>query len=178
MLHLGKCPTAGVICMSWSMRKKITNKFKQSLSNFEPWNSQYFKQHWWLGPYQSCLYKKKVYIHGIHPPPPKYLGGPEHKFCLLIRGLRCDVNFWGELHSLYGSFPTLLFAGEITKSDFEIKLRSTVSLSHNAYFCKTWKCHSSLTHWKGSGRDYFTNSEKTTNLISGFHGGPCMFYQF
>ena len=29
--------------------KKI-NKFKQSLSNFEPWNGQYFKQLWGMGP--------------------------------------------------------------------------------------------------------------------------------
>ena len=40
--------------LSWV--QKTTNKFKQSLSNFEPWNGQYFKQLWWLGPYRSCLY--------------------------------------------------------------------------------------------------------------------------
>ena len=38
---------------------EVCKKFKQSLSNFEHWNCQYFKQLWGLGPYQSCLYTKK-----------------------------------------------------------------------------------------------------------------------
>ena len=58
----------GEIHLGGKKWQKKTNKFKQS-SNFEPWNGQYFKQLWGLGPYQSCLYKKCItcYLdHSMH----------------------------------------------------------------------------------------------------------------
>ena len=51
--------------------------------------------------------------HSIHPlpppPPPNIWGDLSINFAYIIWGLRCDVNFWGDLlfwgvlHSLYGS---------------------------------------------------------------------------
>ena len=38
-----------------------TNIFKDSVSNFEPWNGHYFKQLWGLGSYQSCLHASFFY---------------------------------------------------------------------------------------------------------------------
>ena len=110
----------------------------------------------------SCV-SHSISNHGIHPPPPpqkkNIWGDLSINFAYIIWGLRCDVNFWGELlfwgelHSLYGlevyrkinidlnfisiyHFPHCCMLVK-TKSDFEIKLSSTVSLAHNAYFCKT-----------------------------------------
>ena len=48
----------------WQQKKP--KKFKQPLSNFKPWNGQYFKQLWGLWPYRSCLYIKNVQQRNFH----------------------------------------------------------------------------------------------------------------